>query len=300
MTRRRLYNATKLVIAIYAVALVAAFIFKFTLPKEFYETYKDVLPLVIAMPAAYLAFCFQKRNTYMQALRSLWTQIIMAVQLGFRYTYITKPTEEQYTETLSKLSVAIDEVRGVFCNIDEEKDGVGLYPFEPLKEIHDKITKLGFGKDDELELQKKARSEINEKWKELRAKFLLEFDRDVPTYPSSKYLFLHKEIHSEKVYGFNFDAEMRCEHSHSPSDIIAMKLKCCKKWFPCYQCHEAVTNHSAEVWKLSDYEEKAILCFVCGHQLTISEYMNCNNSCPNCHANFNPNCAKHYDHYFEM
>jgi hypothetical protein len=189
MIRRRLYHTTIFVIAIYAVAIFVAFIFKFTLPSWAYDTYKDVLPLIIAMPAAYLAFCFQKRNAYMQALRSLWSNIIAAVQLGYDYTFIPEPTREQYAETLSKFSMAVDEVRGVFCNIDVElKPPKGLYPFQPLKDIQDEIRILGFGNDVSIEKQKQTRAKINNEWKELQAKLLLEFDRDVPTYPSSKFL----------------------------------------------------------------------------------------------------------------
>ena len=189
MTKRHLFHTTIFVIIIYAVAIVIAFIFKAMLPSWVYDTYKDVLPLIIAMPAAYLAFCFQKRNSYMTALRSLWSNIIEAVQLAFDYTFIPTPTRENYAETLSKLSMAIDEVRGVFCNIDEKMlNGVGLYPFEPLKDVQDEIRKLGFGENVSIEKQKAARSKISKEWRELRAKFLLEFDRDVPTYPSSKYL----------------------------------------------------------------------------------------------------------------
>ncbi|HWT00054.1 MAG TPA: hypothetical protein VN256_07395 [Pyrinomonadaceae bacterium] len=179
-------------IAIYAVAIVVAFILKIKSFDRIYGTYKDVMPLIIAMPAAYLAFCFQKRSSYMQTLRSLWSHIIEAVQSAYEYTYAPAPTREQYATTLSKLSMAIDEVRGVFCNLDQEKDGIGLYPFEPIKCIRDEIRKLGFGEEVSSEKQKRTRSTINEEWRELRGKFLLEFDRDIPTYPSSKYLIERK------------------------------------------------------------------------------------------------------------
>jgi len=45
---------------------------------------------------------------------------------------------------------------------------------------------------------------------------------------------------------------------------------------------------------------KAILCGVCGPQLSITEYMTSNNTCTKCQASFNPNCKKHYDLYLTM
>ena len=107
-------------------------------------------------------------------------------------------------------------------------------------------------------------------------------------------------IHGEKVHGIDVDSETRCGHWHSPLDVIAIKFKCCNKWFPCFECHQAIANHEAEVWGKIEFDRKAILCGVCGHQLAIAEYMNCGNTCPNCNASFNPGCAKHYDLYFEV
>ena len=101
------------------------------------------------------------------------------------------------------------------------------------------------------------------------------------------------------VYGKLVDHQTRCVHWYSSLDIIAIKFKCCGKYFPCYSCHAETTTHTSVVWPASEFGEKAILCGVCGHELTISEYMACRNTCPNCASSFNPGCAKHYDLYFE-
>lgn len=106
-------------------------------------------------------------------------------------------------------------------------------------------------------------------------------------------------IHNSEVIGTNVDAQTRCAHYHNEIDIIAIKFKCCEKWFPCYQCHAENTDHSPEVWSINERDEKAVLCGNCGHQLMISEYMNCDSLCPKCENRFNPKCANHYDLYFE-
>jgi uncharacterized CHY-type Zn-finger protein len=101
------------------------------------------------------------------------------------------------------------------------------------------------------------------------------------------------------VYGKPIDHQKRCVHWHSALDIIAIKFKCCGKYYPCYSCHEETANHPAIVWPASEFNEKAILCGVCGHELTINEYMQCRNTCPDCASAFNPGCANHYYLYFE-
>jgi len=102
-----------------------------------------------------------------------------------------------------------------------------------------------------------------------------------------------------RIFGKPVDAQTRCVHWHSALDIIAIKFKCCDQYYPCYSCHEETTDHEAVVWPKTEFGEKAILCGVCGHELTISEYMTCNNTCPKCAAQFNPGCSNHYHLYFE-
>jgi hypothetical protein len=147
-----------------------------------YSTYKDLLPLIIAIPAAYLAYAFQRRNNYVQALRKLWTDLIGAVQDARNYTYAGSATFEEYTKTLSRLSMVIEEARGVFLNIKATKGNVGFFPFEPIKEIYDDIENLGFADKATDEEKNDVRRRINKRWKLVREQLLKEFDRDVPTY----------------------------------------------------------------------------------------------------------------------
>ena len=103
-----------------------------------------------------------------------------------------------------------------------------------------------------------------------------------------------------KVFGKVIDDDTRCEHYHSVLDIIAIKFKCCDKYYPCYQCHEEMAGHAAQIWSKDECDTKAILCGICKTELTINEYMRSGDRCPNCNAAFNPNCSKHYHLYFEV
>lgn len=107
------------------------------------------------------------------------------------------------------------------------------------------------------------------------------------------------EIEGVRVFGKSVDHQTRCVHWHSQLDVIAIKFKCCGKYYPCFSCHEEEAGHDHHVWLQSEFDQKAILCGVCGHELSIQEYMEANNTCPKCEASFNPGCSKHYHLYFE-
>jgi uncharacterized CHY-type Zn-finger protein len=96
------------------------------------------------------------------------------------------------------------------------------------------------------------------------------------------------------------DDETRCIHYHSPLDIIAIKFKCCKEYYPCYSCHEDVTDHLPQIWKKNEFDTRAVLCGKCKQELTIEEYLKSNDQCPFCNEKFNPKCSNHYFFYFEM
>ncbi|WP_143961093.1 CHY zinc finger protein [Litoribacter populi] len=108
------------------------------------------------------------------------------------------------------------------------------------------------------------------------------------------------KIGGVNVFGKSVDNQTRCVHWHSELDIIAIKFKCCDKYYPCFSCHEEEADHEHEVWPVGEFDEKAILCGACGHELTIQEYMDSNNTCPKCEASFNPGCSNHYHLYFEV
>ena len=106
-------------------------------------------------------------------------------------------------------------------------------------------------------------------------------------------------IYGTEVYGSNVDSQTRCAHYHSAIDIIAIKFKCCERWFPCFECHAEVVSHTPAVWAVGEFDTPAVLCGGCGHQLSVAEYLDCDSVCPKCHHGFNPGCARHRHLYFE-
>jgi uncharacterized CHY-type Zn-finger protein len=102
------------------------------------------------------------------------------------------------------------------------------------------------------------------------------------------------------VRGVNLDPQTRCEHYHGPTDIIAIKMKCCDVYYACKDCHAALADHPVAVWPQSDWTEAAVLCGSCGTEMSIERYMESGYECIECHAQFNPKCATHYRYYFQM
>lgn len=106
------------------------------------------------------------------------------------------------------------------------------------------------------------------------------------------------QVSRPEVRGIALDAQTRCAHYQTEFDIIAIKMKCCGVYFACKDCHDALAGHSIEVWPQADWTQPAVLCGVCGYEMTIEEYMAGGYACPDCRAPFNPGCRKHYQFYF--
>ena len=114
------------------------------------------------------------------------------------------------------------------------------------------------------------------------------------------------------VFGQTIDDETRCVHYSSAKDVIAIKFRCCLLYFPCHLCHaevhatpvhdtpvHATPVHATEVWPLTERQQKAILCGVCAHELSIAEYLLVD-GCPRCGAQFNEGCRLHAHYYFQL
>lgn len=99
------------------------------------------------------------------------------------------------------------------------------------------------------------------------------------------------------IHGKTVDDETRCTHYQTEKDIIAIKFKCCNRYYPCYKCHEECEDHAVIRWERDEFSEKAILCGVCKTEHTINEYLGANN-CKACNAQFNEHCQNHYPLYF--
>ena len=97
------------------------------------------------------------------------------------YTEFRVETEKEYLEALLLLSKSIDEVRGVYFNIQETSTDKGYYPFESLKSIYTIVEQIGTKDFNEAQLRE-ANAKIRDHWQTIRKTFLREFDRSEPTF----------------------------------------------------------------------------------------------------------------------
>ena len=81
------------------------------------------------------------------------------------------------------------------------------------------------------------------------------------------------EVRGQPVRGVEVDAQTRCVHWHGPTDIIALRMKCCGQWFSCFDCHAALADHAPAVWPLGERDAGAVLCGACGQVLSIDAYL---------------------------
>jgi len=157
-------------------------------PRIYYTAFKDAVPLLLAIVAAWLSYCIQRRSSFLQHLRTLWSKAVDAVQSAAQYTHEIDRDQKLYSSTLFKLSVVIDEIRGVYKNINDRGEDSGYYPFEPFKEIYTLVTELGYENAYDEETAKRIRSQIFGLWKSMRREFLKEMDRDRPSFPHSHWI----------------------------------------------------------------------------------------------------------------
>jgi hypothetical protein len=201
VTRRSFYKAFRNVVIFFASMILVGVALSCWDPSQdrhYFSTFKDLIPFMIAIPAAWLSYFVQRRSAYLQQLRSLWSKVVDAVHAAIEYTNMHKPEQKDHANSIMKINVVIDEIRGVFCNLDETDENVGLYPFEPIKDIQAQIKELGWGEQFDEEKAKASNRRIWALWKDVRRELLKEFDREVPTFPHSHWVDLRKQGIYEK------------------------------------------------------------------------------------------------------
>jgi hypothetical protein len=188
---RRIYALLVLVLGISLLAKVADHVPLLDgsglekLLKDAYEYLRDMSLLIATGGVAYISSIYQKRSSFLEALKEEWRDIIATKSALFAYTQIENPTTEQYIATFCKLSETIDNMRSVYQNVGETEDLVGLYPYAPLHDMRRALQTLDPRKnpspDDET--RNLVRDAILQSFYALRETFLEELDLEEPDHP---------------------------------------------------------------------------------------------------------------------
>lgn len=185
MTQKMLQTRLYFVCGVLLLLLIAGSVFSWCMKKDALP-FLALSPLVVAVPAAYLANCFQQRALFVSSLRALWSDAVEAKGLLVRYCSSRGQTD--YYEARAKLSDVVDEVRAVYRNINETDQKIGIRPFEPLMDMFKEFGKLNPATGLLFPVPfARVQKNITDSWKAFQDAFLEEFDRPKPSSYISEY-----------------------------------------------------------------------------------------------------------------
>jgi hypothetical protein len=198
MTRSTLKHTLRRMYAVLAVVLAISLLAKFVdhiaalrgtgleaILKDAYEYLRDMSLLIATGGVAYITNVFQKRHSFIEALKEEWRDIIATKSSLFAYTQLPRPTLEQYLKTFCKVSETIDNMRSVYQNVGETRTLVGLYPFAPLHDMRRALQTLDPRKNPDASADQRGlvRDAILQSFYALRETFLEELDLEEPDRP---------------------------------------------------------------------------------------------------------------------
>ncbi|MDX2158290.1 MAG: hypothetical protein SFW09_17460 [Hyphomicrobiaceae bacterium] len=155
------------------------------LAKDIYEYLKDMALVLVTVVATYLAGVYQKRQSFLSALKEEWHDIVKAKSALFVYTQLDQPTRDDYLRAFLAISETLDNMRTVYRNVGETDALIGIYPFAPLHDMRRALQSLdpAKGKAFTAEDRKLARDAILQSFYALRESFLEELDLEAPDRP---------------------------------------------------------------------------------------------------------------------
>ena len=197
MTRKR-QNRVLMIVMMGLVALIAlalaAKLSGIPWALNVYEVIRDTSVLLVAVIAAYLAYIYQKRTTFLQNLRDQWYEIVSAKAELIYYCHLEKPTLDDYLMAARALSECIDTMRIVYSNVGETNELIGYYPYSPLHHIRVVMESLDPREGTPTTEQRyAARGEIWSGFNSVREHFLDEFDIEEPSRPIVVYKMKRKK-----------------------------------------------------------------------------------------------------------
>jgi len=185
--------------------------------KDSYEFLRDMSLLIATGGVAYITNIYQKRSSFIAALKEEWRDIIAAKSALFSFTQLERPTLEIYLATFCKLSETIDNMRSVYQNVGETGDLVGLYPYAPLHDMRRALQTLDPRKNPTPDAEARAlvRDAILQSFYALRETFLEELDLEEPDHP-----LLISGGRRAKVSGATAGARRRQERQRTRQDRV--------------------------------------------------------------------------------
>lgn len=148
-----------------------------------YEYVRDMAVVFVTMVAAYLANIFQKRSKFVASLEEEWRSMVNTKATLLTFCDREHTTLDDYLDNYERISMTIDSMRIVYCNVGETDRLVGLYPYSPLHDMRRALETLdprhGPVSPEQRQLVSAA---IHRSFSALRETFLEELDLEEPTH----------------------------------------------------------------------------------------------------------------------
>ncbi len=153
--------------------------------KDVYEYLKDMALVFVTVVAAALAGIYQRRQSFIAALKEEWREIVDAKSKLYAYTRRDAPSHEDYIETFLAISATIDNMRTVYANVGETGNMIGIYPFAPLHDMRRALQTLDptKAKDVSADDRRLVRDAVLQSFYALRENFLEELELEPPDRP---------------------------------------------------------------------------------------------------------------------
>jgi hypothetical protein len=144
---------------------------------QLFDLYKEITPVIVLLPVAWIGFCFQRRVAFVADLRLFWPVLVDAIQRAVEYTRREDGDRAEYERVLTALRSRIDDARALFRRRRPIEEGTGRYPYEGITEIHDLLRDFGYADSIDRAAASATRGEIVRAWQVVRDQLLREFDR---------------------------------------------------------------------------------------------------------------------------
>ena len=144
---------------------------------QYFELFKELTPVVVLLPAAWIGYSFQRRISFVNDLRAFWPQLVEAIQRSIEYLRREDGDIDEFERTLTALRSRIDDARALFRRKTPSETATGNYPYEGITHIHHLFQSLGYHDVLPEDEAARVRGEIVKTWQKVRGQILVEFDR---------------------------------------------------------------------------------------------------------------------------
>ena len=152
---------------------------------DVYEYLKDMALVFVTVVATVLAGIYQRRQSFLAALKEEWREIVDAKSKLYAFTRRDSPSQQDYLDAFLAISATLDNMRTVYANVGETDGMIGIYPFAPLHDMRRALQTLDPAKANPISVEDRrlARDAILQSFYALRETFLEELDLEPPDRP---------------------------------------------------------------------------------------------------------------------